>query len=101
MNTMTVKEATKKMLFNIKQAYIKENNYNNIPNKKIAEKLQITPVQYSRLSTGTATPSIYTWAKICIMHRYQVSELLTNKIIEEMEENNNVSGTDKNTKQKP
>lgn len=89
------------MLFNIKQAYIKENNYNKVPDKIIAEKLQITPVQYSRLATGLAAPSIYTWAKICIMHRYQVSELLTNKIIEEMEESNNVSGSDKNTKQKP
>lgn len=89
------------MLFNIKQANIKNNNYNNIPDKKIAEKLGLTPVQYSRLATGVAAPSIYTWAKICIMHRYEVSEILTNKIIEEMEESNNVSGTDKNTKQKP
>lgn len=98
---MTVKEATKKMLFNIKQAYIKENNYNKVPDKKIAEKLGLTPVQYSRLATGVAAPSINTWAKICIIHRYQVSELLTNKIIEEMEESNYVPGTDKNTKQKP
>lgn len=82
---MTVKEATKKMLWNIKNRKTRENEYKPIKDKDIALTLGLTAASYSRLATGVTTPQIMTWAKICKMHSLVCGENWTKQIIEEME----------------
>lgn len=65
---MTVKEATRIMLQQIKAKKTEANNYVPVKNKDLALALNLTAASYSRILTGVTTPQIQTWAKICKMH---------------------------------
>lgn len=80
---MTIKEATKKMLWNIKNQKTRNNNYTPIKDKDIALALNLTATSYSRLATGVTTPQITTWAKICKMHSLICGRQWTEQIINE------------------
>lgn len=82
---MTIKEATKKMLWNIKNRKTREQNYTPVKDKDLALALGLTRASYSRLATGVTTPQIMTWAKICKMHSMICGENWTKQIIEELE----------------
>lgn len=83
---MTIKEATKKMLWEIHLSTAnKENGYKTAKDQQIALILGLTQATYSRLKTGVTTPQIMTWAKICRLHAQCRGQEETNKIINQIE----------------
>ena len=82
---MTIKEATKKMLWEIKNQRTKENGYKAVTNKDLALTLNLTAASFSRLITGVTTPQIMTWAKICKMHSLVCGTEETNHIVNKIE----------------
>lgn len=82
---MTIKEVTKKMLLNIREAKFKKNNYERIKDKDIALALNLTAASFSRLITGVTTPQIQTWAKICKMHSLMCGDRKTHELINKLE----------------
>ena len=84
---MTIKEATKTMLWNIETHHTRQMNEKGIrsKDKQIAEMLMITPASYSRLRTGVTEPKIMTWFKIVKLHRLLVGARETDIIMEEIQ----------------
>lgn len=83
---MTIKEATKKMLWEIHLSTAnKENGYKTAKDQEIALILGVTQATYSRLKTGITTPQIKTWTKICKLHAKWRGQKATNKIINKIE----------------
>lgn len=83
---MTIKEATKKMLWQIHMSTAnKGNGYKTAKDQEIALILGLTKTTYSRLKTGVTTPQIMTWAKICKLHTEMRGQEATNEIINEIE----------------
>lgn len=82
---MTIKEATKKMLWQIKVGSAnKENKYTVWKDKDIALKIDLTAPSYSRLATGVTTPKIITWWKIIQLHKKICGAEKTEEIINEL-----------------
>lgn len=63
---MTIKEATQKMLIDIRYAYNREKRTSD---KEIAKIIGITPATLSRLYTKVTMPKIMTWQRIINIHR--------------------------------
>lgn len=83
---MTIKQATKKMLWEIHLSTAnKENGFKAAKDQEIALILGLTQATYSRLKTGVTTPQIMTWAKICKLHAKCRGQEETNKIINQVE----------------
>lgn len=83
---MTIKEATKEMLWNIERRHTRTCNENGkrSHDKDIAKMLSITPVTYSRLRNGLTAPRIMTWYKITELHKNIVGIGATENIIEQI-----------------
>ena len=83
---MTIKEATKEMLWNIERRNNRNQNekgergYDN----QIAKMLSITPATYSRLRTGVTEPKIMTWFKITNLHKEMIGIGATENIINQI-----------------
>lgn len=83
---MTIKEATREMLWNIERRHTRTCNENGIRgyDRDIAEMLCITPVTYSRLRKGLTSPRILTWYKITELHKTLVGVGATENIINQI-----------------
>lgn len=83
---MTIKEATKEMLWNIENKNTKKKNEEGKRGKDldIARMLQITPASYSRLRNGLTEPKIMTWFKIVNLHIEMVGIGATENIISQV-----------------
>ena len=84
---MTIKEATKNMLWNIERRNQRTaaEKGKRAYNKDVADALGITRATYSRLRTGVTMPKITTWQKIIILHKTIVGEKYTETIINQIE----------------
>ena len=83
---MTIKEATKRMLWNIESKTTQEATQKGerTYNKEIAKHLGITPASYSRLRTGVTQPNIITWYKIIKTHENLIGPIKTAEIINQL-----------------
>ena len=82
---MTIREATRQMLWEIKAKKIEENNYGHVKDKDIALALNLTAASYSRISTGVTTPHIITWGRLCKMHSLVCGTNKTQEILNKIE----------------
>lgn len=78
---MTQKEATQKLLIEIRGVYNRTERHTD---KEIAKEIGITPVSFSRLITGVTVPNIQTWALIVNKHAKLLGKEKTDKIITEL-----------------
>lgn len=78
---MTIKEATSRMIQDIRWQLNRERKTTD---KEIAKILEITPASLSRLSTQVTTPKIMTWQKINILHEKTTNPQRHQKIIESL-----------------
>ena len=67
---MTIKQATSRMLQDIRWQYNREQKTTD---KELAKMIGITPASFRRLSTGVTTPKIMTWQKINQLHEKTTS----------------------------
>lgn len=80
---MKIREATKKMLWEIRTEKTKRDweNGHRTKDHEIANDLNITATTFSRLITGCQTPSIYVWARITKKYKEYFGKDMLNNII--------------------